>query len=49
MSGFTVFLGVLALVAGVSGVFSLKFPLVAALFIILGVSLLMRALFKNQS
>jgi hypothetical protein len=47
MSGFTVFLGILALVAGVSGLFSLKFPLFAALFVIFGASLLMRALFKK--
>ena len=48
MSGFTVFLGVLALVAGLSEVFSLRLPFLAALFIILGVSLLMRALFKKR-
>jgi uncharacterized membrane protein len=49
MSGFTVFLGILALVAGLSGVFNLKLPLFAALFIIFGVSLLMRALFKKRN
>ncbi len=49
MSGFTVFLGVVALVAGLSGLFSLKIPIFAALFIVLGASLLMRALFKGKS
>ena len=48
MSGFTVFLGVLALVAGLSEVYNLKLPLFAALFIIFGMSLLMRALFKKR-
>lgn len=47
MSGFTVFLGVVALVAGVSEIFNLRLPLVAALFIVLGVSLLIRAFFKR--
>ena len=46
MSGFTVFLGIVALAAGISGVFSLNFPVVAILFVILGASLLMRALFR---
>lgn len=49
MSGFTVFLGIVALVAGASGAFGFNLPLVAALFIILGVSLLMRALFKKRT
>ena len=47
MSGFTVFLGVLALVAGFGGVLNLSFPSFAALFIILGITLLMRAFFKR--
>ncbi|HVE58918.1 MAG TPA: hypothetical protein VNB22_18940 [Pyrinomonadaceae bacterium] len=48
MSGFTVFLGVVALVAGAGGIFNLALPIFPALFIILGASLLMRALFKKQ-
>ena len=48
MSGFTVFLGVVALVAGAGGLFNIALPILPALFIILGVSLLMRALFKKQ-
>ena len=47
MSGFTVFLGILALVAGMSGLFDVKLPLFAALFVIFGASLFMRALFKK--
>lgn len=47
MSGFTVFLGILALVGGLGGVFSLNLPVFAALFIVFGVSLLMRAMFKK--
>lgn len=47
MSGFTVFLGVVALVAGIGGILSVSLPLIPALFIVLGVSLLMRALFKR--
>lgn len=47
MSGFTVFLGIVALAAGLSGAFSLNFPVVALIFVILGASLLMRALFKG--
>lgn len=47
MSGFTVFLGILALVAGLGGILSFKLPVFAALFIIFGASLLMRALFKK--
>ena len=47
MSGFTTFLGILALVAGLSGILNFKLPIFAALFIIFGASLLMRALFKK--
>lgn len=47
MSGFTVFLGILALVTGLGGFMGLKLPVFAALFIVLGASLLMRALFKK--
>ena len=46
MSGFTVFLGIVALVAGFSGVFGVEFPIVPAVFIVLGASLFMRAIFK---
>lgn len=49
MSGFTVFLGIVALVAGVSGFFAVELPIFPALFIVLGFSLLMRALFKRRS
>ena len=48
MSGFTVFLGVLALVAGLGGALDLNLPIFAALFIIFGLSLLLRALFKRR-
>lgn len=47
MSGFTILLGVVALVAGLSGILNLNFPSFAALFIILGVTLLIRAFFKH--
>jgi hypothetical protein len=47
MSGFTVFLGILALVAGLGGAFSLNLPFMAVIFVILGTSLLMRALFRR--
>ena len=47
MSGFTVFLGIIAVVVGLSGVFNLNFPWFAAIFIIFGASLLMRAFFKH--
>lgn len=47
VSGFTVFLGILALTAGLSGILNLKLPVFAALFVIFGASLLMRALFKK--
>jgi hypothetical protein len=47
MSGFTVFLGILALVAGLSGILAVKLPVFAALFVIFGASLLLRALFKK--
>jgi hypothetical protein len=48
MSGFTVFLGVVALVAGLAGFFAVNVPIFAAVFIVLGFSLLMRALFKTR-
>jgi hypothetical protein len=48
MSGFTVFLGVVALVAGLSGFFAIDLPIIPAVFIVLGFSLLMRALFKAR-
>lgn len=48
MSGFTVFLGIVALVAGAGGIFNLTLPIFPALFIIIGASLLMRALFKKR-
>ena len=47
MSGFTVFLGVVALVAGLGGSFAVDLPVFPAVFIVLGFSLLMRALFKK--
>ena len=49
MSGFTVFLGVVALVAGLSGFFAVDLPIFAGLFIVLGFSLLMRGLFRTRS
>lgn len=49
MSGFTVFLGIVALVAGAGGILNLALPIFPALFIILGASLLMRALFKKSN
>jgi hypothetical protein len=49
MSGFTVFLGVVAIVAGVSGIFTLELPIFPAIFIVVGLSLLMRALFKKRT
>jgi hypothetical protein len=47
MSGFTVFVGILALVAGIAGVFDLRIPVFAGLLIVLGASLFLRALFKK--
>ena len=49
MSGFTVFLGAVALVAGLSGFFAVDLPIFAGLFIVLGFSLLMRGLFRTRS
>jgi hypothetical protein len=49
MSGFTVFLGIVALVAGFSGSIGVEFPIVPAVLIVLGASLLMRAIFKQRS
>ena len=49
MSGFTVFLGIIALVAGFSGAFGVEFPIVPAVLIVLGASLLMRAIFKQPN
>ena len=46
MSGFTVFLGIVALVAGFSGAFGVEFPIVPAVLVVLGASLFMRAIFK---
>lgn len=48
MSGFTVFLGIVALTAGAGGIFNFTLPVFPALFIIVGASLLMRALFKKR-
>lgn len=47
MKGFTIFLGVLALVAGLGGILNMSFPSFAALFIVLGVTLLVRAFFRR--
>lgn len=49
MSGFTVFLGIIALVAGFAGFFAVDLPIFAAIFIVLGFSLLMRAVFKTRT
>lgn len=46
VSGFAVFLGVVAFVAGISGVFDLKIPFIAAVFVVVGLSLLFRAFMK---
>ena len=48
MSGFTVFLGVVAIVAGLSGMVSVNLPIFPAVFIVLGISLFLRALFKKR-
>lgn len=48
MSGFTVFLGTVALVAGISGMYALNLPIFSALLIVVGLSLLLRALFKKR-
>ena len=47
MSGFTIFLGFVAMFAGAGAIYNLDFPFFPALFVILGASLLMRALFKE--
>ncbi len=46
VSGFSVFLGVVAFVAGFGGVFDLKIPFMAAVFVVIGLSLLFRAFLK---
>lgn len=49
MSGFTVILGMLALIAGAASIFGLKLPLFAILLLLLGVSILLKPLTKTQS
>jgi hypothetical protein len=49
MSGFTVFLGIVALVAGLGSVFGFELPIIPAVLIIVGASLLVRAIFKKAS
>ncbi len=48
MSGFTLILGALALIAGLSGVFALKLPFFAVLFILVGASILLKPLLAKR-
>jgi hypothetical protein len=48
MSGFTVVLGVLALVAGLGHLAGVKVPVFAILFIIIGASIILRPLFAKR-
>lgn len=48
MSGFTVFLGVVALLAGFVSGFGVELPIIPAVLLVLGFSLLMRAAFRRD-
>ncbi len=47
MSGLTIILGILALFAGLSGLFGVK-PIVAILFILIGASIILKPLIKKK-
>lgn len=47
MSGFTLILGALALIAGLGGVFAIKLPFFAVLFILLGLGIILKPLLKK--
>lgn len=49
MSGFTVILGILALVTGLGGVFGMKVPVFAILLLLLGGSILLKPLLETRS
>ena len=44
MSGFTLILGAVALIAGLGGVFAVKLPFFAVLFILIGASIILKPL-----
>jgi hypothetical protein len=48
MSGFTVILGTLALVAGLGSLFGVKLPLIAILFILIGASIILKLLLEKK-
>ena len=48
MSGFTLILGALALIAGLGGVFAVKLPFFAVLFILIGASIILKPLLEKQ-
>jgi len=48
MSGFTIVLGVLALAAGLGGVFGVKLPLFAILLILIGASIILKPLIEKK-
>lgn len=48
MSGFTLILGALALIAGLGGVYAVKLPFFAILFILIGASILLRPLLRKK-
>lgn len=48
MSGFTLFLGALAFIAGLGGVFAVKLPFFAVLFILIGASILLKPLLEQK-
>lgn len=48
ISGFTLILGTLALITGLSGIFALKLPFFAMLFILIGASILLKPLLPKR-
>lgn len=49
MSGFTLILGALALIAGLGGVFAVKLPFFAILFIVIGASIILKPLLEKKT
>ena len=49
MSGFTILLGVVALLAGASGVLAIQVPIFPALLIVIGIALFLRALLGRSA
>jgi hypothetical protein len=48
MSGFTIILGALALIAGLGGLVGVKLPFFAILFILIGASIILKPLIEKK-